>query len=94
MQRITLADISKEFYISQFYFSKIFKEATGFTFVEYLNSVRIKEAQRLLVSTNDKVIRISYNVGFGSIAHFGRMFKAITGYSPLQYRKNMLLNRK
>jgi YesN/AraC family two-component response regulator len=87
MQKITLDDVSKQFYISRFYLSKTFKETTGFTFVEYLNSVRIKEAQKLLIITNKKIIQISYEVGFGSVAHFGRVFKTITGYSPLQYRK-------
>ena len=87
MEKITLDDISKRFYISRFYFSKVFKEVTGFTFVEYLNSVRVREAQRLLVNTNSKIVCISQDVGFGSIAHFGRVFKAITSYSPLKYRK-------
>jgi AraC-like DNA-binding protein len=84
---ITLGLLSKEFYISPFYLSRVFKEVTGFTFVEYLNTLRIKEAQRLLRETGAKVIAVSEQAGFGNIAHFGRIFKKLTGLSPLQYKK-------
>jgi AraC-like DNA-binding protein len=84
---ITLGLLSREFYISPFYLSRVFKEVTGFTFIEYLNTLRIKEAQRLLRETGAKVIVISEQAGFGNIAHFGRIFKKLTGLSPLQYKK-------
>lgn len=84
---LNLTAIAGRFFISSCHLSRSFKEATGFTFVEYLNSVRIKEAQRLLRESDFKVIRIAELVGFGSIAHFGRVFKTLTGYSPLEYRK-------
>jgi AraC-like DNA-binding protein len=84
---LTLAVLADHFYISPFYLSRIFKEATGFTFIEYLNSVRIKEAQKLLKDTRWKVITVAEKVGFGNIAHFGRVFKSLTGQTPLQYRK-------
>jgi AraC-like DNA-binding protein len=84
---VTLGLLSREFYISPFYLSRVFKEVTGFTFIEYLNTLRIKEAQRLLRETGAKVIVISEQAGFGNIAHFGRIFKKLTGLSPLQYKK-------
>jgi AraC-like DNA-binding protein len=84
---ISLETVAKEFFISQYYLSRAFKQATGFTFVEYVNSVRIKEAQTLLRESNEKVIQIAEDVGFGNISHFGRVFKNITGFSPLNYRK-------
>ena len=87
MEDITLPFISEHFYISQYHLSRIFKEATGFTFIEFLSSVRIREAQKLLKETKYKVINISEKVGFGSIAHFGRVFKEVTGTTPLAYRK-------
>lgn len=84
---LSLTSLSEHFYISPSYLSKVFKEATGFTFVEYLNNVRIKEAKRLLAETDQKVIQIAEEVGFGSITHFGRVFKEITGNQPLHFRK-------
>ena len=86
---LTLSSVSKHFYISPNYLSLIFKEVTGFNFVEYLNILRIKEAQRLFANSNFKVIKVAEEVGFGSISHFARVFKKVTGYSPLNYKKNL-----
>lgn len=88
MEPITLSLVSERFYVSQFHLSRIFKEATGFTFIEYLNSTRVKEAQKLLRESQWKVIQIAEKVGFGSISQFGRVFKEVTGLSPLDYRKS------
>jgi len=87
MKPLTLGHLSERFFLSTFYLSRVFREITGFTFVEYLNHVRIKEAQRLLRDSNLKVLRISEQVGFESIAHFGRVFKQTVGLSPTQYRR-------
>ncbi|PKO14106.1 MAG: AraC family transcriptional regulator [Chloroflexi bacterium HGW-Chloroflexi-10] len=84
---ITLGSISEKFYISPFYLSRMFKKATGFTFTEYLNSLRIREAQQLLKESQLNVSEIADKVGYESQTHFGRVFKKITGMSPLQYRK-------
>jgi YesN/AraC family two-component response regulator len=86
-EEITLDLISRHFYISPYYFSRLFKEVTGFSFVEYLNSVRIREAQKMLLESCCKISDIADKTGFDSSTHFGRVFKAITGLSPLQYRK-------
>jgi YesN/AraC family two-component response regulator len=83
---ITLSVISSRFYISPSYLSRVFKEVSGFSFVEYVNMVRVKEAQKLLRETKWKVISIAEKVGFNQIAHFGRVFKSVTKFSPSQYR--------
>jgi AraC-like DNA-binding protein/cupin superfamily acireductone dioxygenase involved in methionine salvage len=87
MKKITLGSISEKFYISPFYLSRIFKKTTGFTFVEYLNSLRIREAQQLLKESQLNVSEIADRVGYDSQTHFGRVFKKLTGMSPLQYKK-------
>ncbi|QHQ63256.1 helix-turn-helix domain-containing protein [Anaerocolumna sedimenticola] len=86
---LSLQFLSNRFYVSPYYLSRTFKEVTGFTFVEYLNSVRIKEAKKLLEESNLKVSLIAAKVGFGSITHFGRVFKELTGHKPLFYRKRV-----
>ncbi|WP_339316625.1 AraC family transcriptional regulator [Paenibacillus sp. FSL R10-2734] len=87
-EKLTLEQLSETFFISSTYLCRLFKQTTGFTLVEYLNYIRIKEAQRLLRNTNDKVTSIAEETGFDSIAHFGRVFKQIAKCSPLQYRKH------
>lgn len=86
-KNLSLQYVADEFYISPYYLSHAFKEVTGFGFVEYVNSVRIKEAKKLLEETKLKVYMIAEKVGYGSITHFGRVFKEITGHAPLYYRK-------
>ncbi|MBB6637115.1 AraC family transcriptional regulator [Cohnella thailandensis] len=87
MHELSLQLLSEKFYISPYYLSRFFKEATGFTFVEYLNSVRVKEAKKLLEESAMKANLIAKKVGFGSVAHFGRVFKQVTGHAPLHFRK-------
>jgi YesN/AraC family two-component response regulator len=86
-EQISLSSISKSFFMSPYYLSRAFNKVTGFTFIEYLNNVRIKEAQKLLRESRLSASSIAEKVGFGSIAHFGRVFKTITDQSPLHYRK-------
>ncbi|MEI7027940.1 helix-turn-helix domain-containing protein [Paenibacillus sp. y28] len=84
---ISLQEVAKLFYVSPSYLSRIFKRITGFHFREYLQYVRIKEGQKLLRETRDKVQTIAESIGFENIAHFNKTFKKITGSSPLRYRK-------
>jgi AraC-like DNA-binding protein len=87
MEPLSLNSLAELFYMSPYYLCKVFKESTGFSFVEYLNQIRIKEAQILLSSLDSSIIEISQKVGFGSVSQFGRVFKDISGVSPLKYRK-------
>lgn len=84
---LTLPMVSGEFFISPYYLSRKFKQTTGFTFVEYLNNVRVIEAQNLLRTTDWTVIRIAQETGFGNISHFGRVFKEISGVTPMAFRR-------
>src|SRR5690606_25133799 len=86
-QNITLEMISSRFYISPYYFSRIFKQTTGLNFKEYLHLLRIREAQRLLKETELKIIEIAERIGYMNITHFNRKFKQVTHTSPKEYRK-------
>lgn len=84
---ITLYGTSDKFHISPHHLSRIFKKYIGFTFTEYLNGIRVKEAQTYLRKTNIKIQDISEKVGFKSSTQFGRSFKKISGMSPNTYKK-------
>ncbi|WP_426448105.1 AraC family transcriptional regulator [Paenibacillus sp. S-38] len=83
---LTLGGVAKQFFISPAYLSRVFLKLTGFHFSEYIRVVRVREAQKLLRTTRDKVQSISEQVGFEHISHFNKTFKRIAGLSPLQYR--------
>lgn len=68
------------------YFCRVFKAATGATFTEYLNFVRVCKAETMLARTTDSIIEISEQVGFSSVSYFGRIFKRYRGCSPRTYR--------
>lgn len=87
MSEITLPILANHFHISRSHLSRTFKKVTGLTIVEYLNSVRISQAQKLLRNTKKSISKISSDTGFNNISHFDRTFKKITGYSPSDFRK-------
>jgi AraC-like DNA-binding protein len=87
-KKITLDDIAVKFNISRSYLSKKFKQTTGFGFKEYLVDVRVKNACRLLLETNESITDIAFECGFNDSNYFGDAFRRIKGVSPNKYRKN------
>ena len=73
---------------SEKYFSTRFTRECGCTFINYLNDLRIKRAQELLVQTDLKIYEISEAAGYSSVEHFNHMFKKKLCISPKDYRKN------
>ena len=88
---ITLDEIVRVSLLSKSYFGYLFKQMTHKTFTEYLNGVRISKAVELLKTRHDlKVIDICFMTGFNNVNHFNRSFRAETGCTPLQVRKNKI----
>lgn len=83
---ITLEIVAKEVHLNPAYFSTIFKQATGSSFREYLNMVRIEESKRLLTNTDYALIDIAIATGFEDQSYFSKVFKKYTGLTPKQYR--------
>ena len=74
------------FDITPAYISALFKKQTGDSLLEYINAVRVREAQKLLEQGNS-VVETSQRVGFRNSGAFIRVFKKQTGITPGQLRK-------
>ncbi len=68
-------------------FCRYFKKITGKTFSNFVNDFRIVHATKLLSEHNESITEISFLSGFNNFSHFNKSFKAFTGKSPSQYRK-------
>lgn len=84
---LTLTSVAKHFYMNKCYVSRIFKESTGFTVLEYLHTQRIQKARSLLMKKDLNISSISIYVGYENLTYFERIFKKHTDSSPRQYRK-------
>lgn len=85
---LTVEDIAKRFAISTSHLSRIFREHTGVTLVEYLNVRKVEECQYFLRTTNKAISDISSSFHFCNQSYFTRIFKKYTGITPKQYRDN------
>lgn len=86
-ENITLEEISRHENLDASYFCRVFKAATGATFTEYLNFVRVCKAETMLARSSLGILEISEAVGFSSVSYFGRIFKRYRGVSPRTYRR-------
>ena len=86
---IPLDTVAKVVNTSTSYFCKLFKEATGLTFIDYLSRIRVEKAKSLLQNSNLRVTEIACDAGFESLSQFNRAFKRITGITPLRFRKQL-----
>lgn len=81
-----LALIASKFNISEGYVSTIFKVNMGVNFTDYVESVRIESACRLLQNSDDTISVIGEKVGYNSVQSFRRAFKKVKGISPKELR--------
>lgn len=84
---ISLEDMAARCGLSKYHFLRSFKQYTGFTPYDYLNTLRIAQAKNLLADTDLPAYKIGQMVGFPGEASFIRLFKLKTGATPGAYRE-------
>ena len=81
-----LEDLADKLHLSKNYLCSLFKEETGFTFCQYLNTLKTNKAKKLLLEDKKTLEYISYECGFSSQPHFTMTFKKYTGKTPKEYK--------
>ncbi len=84
----SLSETAKHVGLSSSHFSRIFKQATGVSYTEYLNYIRVEHGRRLLLTTDLSVSEIAQLSGFDNGNYFCNVTKKLLGSSPSQLRKN------
>jgi len=87
MRQISLETISKSIYLSPAYISKVFKEETGETPINYLIKVRLSKAREMLLEGRHSIKSVARAVGYDDAYYFSKLFKKYHNVSPSKVGK-------
>jgi AraC-like DNA-binding protein/ligand-binding sensor protein len=88
-EEVSLRQVAAAVNTSAFYFCKMFKQATGLTFTDYLARMRIEKVKNLLLNPHKRISEVAYETGFQSLSQFNRVFRRVTGQSPTVWRSKL-----
>jgi two-component system, response regulator YesN len=88
-EEVTLEEVADMLGLNPSYFSQLFKQTTGETFVHYRIRMRMEKAKLLLAMPHYRITDVSYEVGYADHPHFTKTFKKVTGLSPSEYRSSL-----
>lgn len=84
---LSATTLATELGMSESRFSRFFRRATGNTFTNFVNRIRVNRAGQLLMETDRQVTHICYEVGFNNVANFNRRFLQVKGLTPSAFRR-------
>lgn len=88
-RQMTLAELADVAGLSVFHFARLFKQKMGMTPLAYLANKRVEIAKTAMRSSGATLAQVALDCGFASQSHFSTCFKAVTGITPGQYRKQV-----
>jgi len=86
IQGVTIDEAAAEIGLSAGHLSRLFKQETGYTFVDYLMHVRVKRAAELLRDPTVKIYEVADLVGYSDARYFAQVFRKLTGMTPKEFR--------
>ena len=84
-ESISIEKLAELAELSPFHFSRVFKQATGMTPLQFVTRERMLQAQRLIRETSRSHIEIALEVGYTSPSHFAQVFRRIVGVTPTEF---------
>ena len=84
---LTLKSLATMCFISPSYLSALFKQETGSTLIDYINTQRVNRAAQLLVQNNHTIAAVAEEVGILDVNYFTKIFKKTLGVTPTRYRR-------
>jgi len=88
-EEVSLTQAAKAVNTSAFYFCKMFRQATGLTFTDYLAQLRVEKVKNLLQNPHKTISEAAFEAGFQSLSQFNRVFRKIVGENPTAWRENL-----
>lgn len=85
-EELLMEDVANHVHLNPFYFSKIFKQQVGETFIDYVTGLRISLARQYIAEGELSLKEVCYKVGYRDPNYFSRVFKKVTGVTPTDYR--------
>lgn len=89
-ERITVEDAANQLHYSRYYFCRFFKEHVGISYLTYLNALKIDRAVSLMKEGHSTTY-CCYECGFTNLSYFISLFRKITGYSTVEFRRRQKL---
>lgn len=84
--KITLDTLTEIFFVNKYYLCHVFKNETGLSIIDFVNSKRLAEAEKLLRYSDGSITDICFKVGFSSINYFLKLFKSAYKVTPKKFR--------
>ncbi|MDQ6422029.1 AraC family transcriptional regulator [Paenibacillus sp. LHD-117] len=88
-EELSLEDVAEHVHLNPYYFSKVFKQQTGETFIDFVTRLRIEKAKEMIRDGQFSLKEVCYMVGYKDPNYFSRVFKKVTGASPTEYRNQL-----
>lgn len=86
-RELSLEEVAAHLNMRPTYFSRVFKQSTGRSFVEFVNRLRISKSCELLADGRKPVTEVCFESGFSNISNFNRRFQQLKGMTPSYYRR-------
>jgi transcriptional regulator GlxA family with amidase domain len=93
-QPLSIPAIARELQVSRVHVMRQFRKVTGMSVLDYITQQRVSCAQRLLATTDMKLLDIAAEAGFRSTARFYPCFKRLVSESPARYRRSLQIMSK